>query len=102
MRFAKINEKAQLQAAESQLRQELLRVQRKECFHRFEFGNYFCVHDQVGAERFIKWNVIVQYRHGFLTSRSQASLLQFVSEYHFIYRLEQPRTELRVNSKSRV
>jgi len=47
VRFAEVNEKIQLQAAESQLRPDLLRVHGKQCFHRFEFGNNFSIHHEV-------------------------------------------------------
>jgi len=70
VRCAEIDEKTELKTAETQLRQKLLRMHRKQCLDGFEFDNDFSVHDEVRSERLIKSNVIVQYRHRLLTLRS--------------------------------
>jgi len=70
VRFAEIYEKPEFKIAETQLRQKLFRVHRKQCFNRFEFGNNFSVHDQVRPKRLVESNAIVHNWHRFLTLRS--------------------------------
>src|SRR5260370_10702597 len=87
---------------ETQLGQQLLRVNREEGFDRFKFCDDFSINNDVRSKGLIKPKTFVHYRHRLLTVRSQASLFQLVSHYYFVNRFEKTWTKFRMNTKSGV
>src|SRR6185312_9011387 len=52
--------------AQPELREDLLRVNGHQRFHRFELCDDFPIYNDVGSKSFIKTNVVVYNRHRFL------------------------------------
>lgn len=77
-------------------------MNRREFLRGFEFHNHEVIDKQVGTKTDLEDSFLVSKWDGRLGDCVKASLPEFVSKHDFIDRLEQARTELRMDAKGRI
>lgn len=97
MSFAEIYQETEPTAAQSELSQNLLAVNRCKLLNGFQFNNHFAFNYEIGPKAFVERKVVIVDRNRYLTFSSNTLSSQFVSENNLVDRLEKTGPEPRVN-----
>jgi hypothetical protein len=97
MDFTEVDQQPKPPVAQPKLGEQLFAVNFGELLNGFEFNDYLVLDQQVGAEAFVKFQIIVTDGNRNLTLHTQPQFLQFVGERHFIYGLQQSGAGAGVN-----
>ena len=94
----KVDQESEGKLHQSQVRQQLLGVDRRKLLHRFELQQQASAHDEVGAKPFVEVVAIELHRNPHLPRHGQSAPLQLVGENRLIDGLEQPGTGIAMHA----
>ena len=100
--LAEVQQQAAPLSAQSQIGQNLFRMNRSQPFHRLQFDDDLVFHQQVSAKAFLEGQFLVADGDGLLPLHSQSAFLQFVGQHHFVNGFQKTGAKLGVNVKRSV
>ena len=100
--LAEIQQKTQLAPAQTQVRLDLFAVSGRGGLHRLQLEDHLSLNHDVRPKAFVELHSIVFDRNGHLPLDRKATALQFVSQNHLVYGLEQAWSQRSVHTDGRI
>jgi len=97
-----INEQAERELFQAQVRYDLCSVNRKELVNRLQFQKQFFLYDGIGPEADFDEDALVTEMNRNLTLMLDSPQIQFVAQAGFISAFEQAWAEFPMNGKHRI